>query len=121
MTTANFEKDWSSLFVSLNSVLAPLGVANPYGEGDYWLVDDYYGDTAHKICVHNPMLLNSGLIASIQNVLTSYPNWRVLIQMEFQMNGETVPPEGIVIFANRVEQHWDESQFAALVQAMGLG
>ena len=52
--------------------LSTLGVENAYGDADYWLVDDDYGDTTHKICVHSKSILKPALITAIQRALKRF-------------------------------------------------
>jgi hypothetical protein len=35
--------EWDVLYDRLIAVLAPFGKDDPFGEGDYWIVDDNYG------------------------------------------------------------------------------
>jgi hypothetical protein len=114
------DKEWAALYVTLRKSLASLGTENAFGEGDYWIVDDNYGDKAHKLCIHKLSFLRPPALASMQTALQRFPGWRIVVQMEAEVNGVPLPPEGLVIYADGVEQHWDRSRFAALAKSLHL-
>lgn len=114
------DKQWASLYGELSKSLGLLGTENAFGEGDYWIVDDDYGDTAHKLCVHKIAFLRPKLVAAIQAALKPFPDWRVLVQLEAESDGTPLPPEGLVIYSDHVEQHWDQARFASLAKALNL-
>jgi hypothetical protein len=114
------DKQWGNLYSLLSKSLALLGRENAFGEADYWIVDDDYGDTVHKLCVHKLSFLRPQVIAAIQEALKPYPQWRVVVQIEAELDGIPLPPEGIMIYSDHVEQHWDQSRFASLAKALNL-
>jgi hypothetical protein len=114
------KKRWDILYEKLSKSLGALGQENAYGDGDFWLVDDDYGDTAHKLCLTKLSFLQPQVIKAIQSSLRSYPDWRVLIQMEAELNGEQLPPEGLMIYTDHVEQHWDKVRFESLARTLGI-
>ena len=120
MSTDARDKEWASLYESLKKALAQLGREDAFGEGDYWLVDDDYGGTAQKLCIHKLTYLSAGLIATIQTTLKSFPDWHVLVQLETEIDGQPTPPEGIVVYPDHVEQHWDRVVFAEVAAALGI-
>ena len=113
-------KQWASLYGTLSKSLALLGTENAFGEGDYWIVDDNYGDATHKLCVHRLSFLRPQLVDAVREALKPYPQWRVLVQMEIELNGTPIPSEGVIIYADHVEQHWDTAKFASLARALNL-
>lgn len=120
MSTDARDEEWAALYESLRAALAKLGREDAFGDGDYWLVDDDYGGVAQKLCVHRLAFLDSSLVTTIQAVLTRFPGWHVLVQLEAEIDGHPTPPEGIVIYPNHVEQHWDRSVFADVIKALGI-
>lgn len=120
MSADERDKAWTILYDILSKSLASLGRENAFGEADYWIVDDDYGDTAHKICVHRLSFLSPQMVSAIQEALKPYPQWRVLIQLELELDGAPLSPDGIIIYSDRVEQHWDKEKFAGLAKTMNL-
>jgi hypothetical protein len=45
------EKEWEELYDQLSEILSCYGVSNPFGDGDFWLIDDNYSSPQHKVCV----------------------------------------------------------------------
>lgn len=103
------DAEWKRLYDELHRSLTTLGVEDPYGEADYWLIDDDYGDTTHKVCVHRKTFLTPALISATQSVLKAFPGWRVMLQIEFPIDGVPQASNGLVIHADRIEEHWTGS------------
>lgn len=120
MTENSRDNEWVRLYKSLGATLAQFGCENAFGDGDYWLVDDDYGGRAQKVCVHKIEFLSASLIAAIQVVLGCFPTWYVVLQLELQINGRNVPPEGLIIHPDRVEQCWDQNIFANVIRDLGI-
>lgn len=120
MITDEREKEWANLYTIIRKSLGLLGTENAFGEADFWIVDDDYGGTAHKLCIHKLSFLRPQLITAIQKALKPFPAWQVMIQLEIEIEGTPLPPEGIVIYSDRVEQHWDRTKFASLAKALNL-
>ena len=114
------DEEWDDLYNALSKSLRRFGVENAYGEADYWLVDDDYGDTTHKVCVHRLSFLRKELIVAIQQSIKSFPNWKVMVQLEMSVDGASTAQEGFLIYPDRVEQHWDSSKFSGLAKKLGL-
>lgn len=106
MNNEERDQQWSSLHEVLRQTLAPFGIESAFGEGDYWLLDDDYGDTTQKVCVWRPSFLSSELIELIQQVLSQYSQWRVMIQLELEVNGSVDSSNGFVVYPDRVISHW---------------
>lgn len=120
MSSSEHEKEWASLYTMLSKSLGLLGTENAFGEADFWIVDDDYGGTAQKLCIHKLSFLSPQLIAAIQRALKVFPAWQVMVQLEIEINGTPLPPEGLLIYSNHVEQHWDRAKFASLAKALNL-
>ena len=118
MTARN--EEWKQLYESLRRTLNTLGIENAYGEADYWLVDDDYGAATHKVCVHRKSFLTPAVIAAMQRTLQEFPQWRVMVQLEFPIAGVPDASSGVIIYPNAVEEHWDRSLVADLVAQLEL-
>lgn len=116
------EQQWQSLYEALGKVLALFGIENPFGEADYWLVDDDYGDTTHKVCVHRLSFLRPEVITAIQESLKRLPGWRVIVQLEIEIDGAADASSGFVIYPEKIEPHWekDAPAFADLRKRLNL-
>lgn len=75
------DREWEFLYAALGEVLRRFGVDDPYGDGDYWINDDNWGDHSCKVEVARAGFLTPELIASVQVTLQGYPSWRVILQV----------------------------------------
>ena len=114
------DDEWIRLYEDLRRTLNLLGTENAFGEADYWLVDDDYGDTTQKICVHQKSFLKPSLVAAIQKTLQLFPHWRVMLQIEFPVAGVADASCGVIIYANEVEEHWDRELLVEVATRLGL-
>lgn len=114
------DDEWKCLYGVLGSTLSELGIENAYGDGDYWLVDDDYGDTTHKVCVHSKSFLRPTLIAAIQRALQGFPNWRVMLQFEFPIAGAADASTGLIVYPSALETHWDKELVTEIAARLGL-
>lgn len=112
--------EWSSLYAAVRTQLRVLGTEDPYGNGEFWVVDDDYGDLSLKVCVHRKAFLTHSFLATVQATLASHPNWRVVVQIEFPVEGVEPNSTGFVIHSDRVEEHWDRSLHQDIAVALGL-
>lgn len=99
-------QEWQALYAALHDMLTPLGVENAFGSGDYWLVDDDYGDTTQKLCVWRLSFLQPNLIRLLQKMLAECRHWRLMVQLEIEVDGVLDTANGFVVYFDRVEPHW---------------
>jgi hypothetical protein len=106
--SAEQDTEWRLLYAKLSGLLESAGDPDPYGNGDYWLVDDDWGSKQHKICIFRIESVSSTLIEAIQKILQPFgPDWEVLIALEIQDKRYTGGPEGLTVTAQTVRQDWD--------------
>ena len=115
-------QEWQSLYDVLCRTLASLGTENARGNGDYWLVDDDYGDTTQKLCVWRPEFLQPSLIRLLQAKLGAYSHWRVMVQLEVKVNGVLDTSNGFLVYHDKIQPHWasDASVFLDLRKRLHL-
>jgi hypothetical protein len=114
------DEEWRRLYRDIRSVLAKFGTEDAYGEADYWVVDDDYGDTMQKVCVHRESILSPVLIKSLQAALMTFPVWRVMLQMEFPISGVPYASSGVIVHRDGVEEHWDKRLTHDIATRLGL-
>ena len=108
--TASAEQDteWRLLYAKLSGLLESAGDPDPYGEGDYWLVDDDWGSKQHKLCVFRIEAMTTTLVEEIQKILKPFgPEWEVLVALELKDKRYTGGPEGMVITAQAARELWN--------------
>jgi len=105
---AKQDTEWRLLYAKLSALLESAGEPDPYGNGDYWLVDDNWGSRQHKLCVFRIEALTTTLIEEIQKRLKPFGReWELLVALDLQDKRYTGGPEGMVVTADRVRELWD--------------
>ena len=71
--------EWKRLYVSLEATLSAHGKNDPFGDGDYFLIDDDYGTYQHKIECSKASFFRSGALEGTQALLRKYDGpWEVI-------------------------------------------
>lgn len=85
---AEREREWQHLHSDLASTLSQYGKSDPFGDGDFFLVDDDYGSYQHKVeCTSEPFLQSSMLVA-VQVLLSKYASpWEVIFVLTRKAGG----------------------------------
>ena len=105
---ADLEQDTESRLPYFSGLLESAGEPDPYGDGDYWLVDDNWGSRQHKLCVFRIEAITSVLIDEIRKILKPFrAEWEVLVALDLKDKRYTGGPEGMLIKAAGVEELWD--------------
>ncbi len=107
--------DWSRIYARLLNLLEQYGVNDAFGEGDYWLVDDDWGDRLHKLHVFNLSFLTHELVGALNHQLANFLGWRVMVTLDIHSpTAEEIPPNGLMIDGISVDEHWDRAQLKSL-------
>jgi hypothetical protein len=110
------EDEWSALYASLRSLLQRRGHESPFGEGDFWLVDDDWGGALQKVCVFRIAFLTPPLVVEVQELLRGrFPGWGVMFQLEIGGSTDVVPPEGLVVYHDRIDEAWNKAKLKAVL------
>jgi hypothetical protein len=110
------EREWQAIYEGLRALLARHGRDDPYGEGDYWIIDDNWGCCGHKVEVHQPRIVTREVAQGVQNLLRDLPlrnAWYVIFSLapaDPRYRGEA---EGIKVTADAIEEHWDRDRLRA--------
>ena len=95
---------WKFAYDHLLIHLSQRGRNDAFGEGDFWLVDDDWGEGSQKICIFNPDILTKIFISNVQRLLVDKGiESEVLVQLEV----DGAPPEGVRITQFAVQEDWD--------------
>ncbi|MCW5574773.1 MAG: hypothetical protein KIT13_01645 [Burkholderiales bacterium] len=105
---AQRRQEWFALYEELRSVLATFGREDPYGKGDFWLVEDDYGGYTHKVCVTRLPFLTGAVAAAVQRTIAKYPSpWEVVIALDYPDPSRPIEGEGVLVRRSKVEQQWN--------------
>ncbi len=76
------DAEWQALYGSLLAALRRHGVHDPFGGGDFYLVEDDYGSTQHKIECSSASAFTPALAEEIQQVLKPFDRpWQVIVAL----------------------------------------
>jgi len=109
MNKSNDQKEWAVLHQALCEVCAKHGTEDPFGDGDYWVVDDCWGDVTQKLVVTSPGFLTPGLVRDISKCIasTGLLHAQVVVSLEFDLPGEPLLPTGLFVTACGSLEEWD--------------
>jgi hypothetical protein len=94
------EEEWEALYSELLTLLAQFGRNDPFGDGDYWLVDDDWGGHRQKVCVSSPTFWSHDVQVAIQELLKrSFTHWGMVVVFE-KASGLDRP--GLAVYAKRI-------------------
>lgn len=110
------ELEWGRLYDRIAEYLRPLGTQSPIGEGDYWLLDENWGQYLHRIEIQNLNLLAPTVIKGLQSLLTDYPDWDIAMAVDVPGTEMRWPGMGLVISRDRIV---DELQREFLPKQIG--
>ncbi len=97
-----------ALYAAFEKLLSARGKSDPFGKGDYWIVDDGWVRHSHKVCIFDIGFLSPELVTDVQHLLRrDFPACVLWFQIEVSEPGVEIPTTGIRVFADRVEQDWD--------------
>ncbi len=93
-------KDWEALYERLLHILESRGKHDPFGDGDYFLIDDYYCSTQHKVECTSASVVTPELIAEVQSALLGFPEvWEVI----FAFPSHEGTDHALIVYKNRCE------------------
>ena len=94
------EQEWEALYQLIVATMAQWGVDNPFGKGDYLIVDDNYGWRRQKLEVQNLKMFKVEIIKALQALLTDFPNWAIVMVVDIV--GKEHPSMGVTIRAHEI-------------------
>lgn len=97
------EAEWQILHDRVAETLDRFGKKDPFGDGDYWLVDENLGLHAQKVEVQNLRLLQPEVIKALQGALAGYPDWRIMFQVDVPGTEKIWPGMGLIIYDDEIE------------------
>jgi hypothetical protein len=96
------EVEWQELHDRVTAVLDQYGRKDPFGDGDYWLVDENWGWRDLQLGFQNLALLQPHVITSLQALLAGHPDWQITIEVDAPDGEASVPPMGLVVFHDKI-------------------
>ena len=109
-------KEWQQLYDALSRLLSRHGKGGNVGEGDYWILDDDYGNWGQKILSHRGKFLTPEVVAAMRRLLARrFHRWEILVVLDVLPDEIGVPPEGLTVLPDRVNINWDAARLRSLL------
>ena len=103
-------REWRRFYDDLLDIVEKYGVNNAFGDGDFWVLDDNMGGATQVLYVFDIAALRKPLVAELMPLLGSkYAGWEIMVVLNVKgPNGDDVPPEGMILHGNFIEEFWDK-------------
>jgi hypothetical protein len=88
---------WERLYQQVVNLLAPHGVNNAVGEGDYWVVEDNYGWHRVTVGVHSLKILRPEIVNSLRELLSEHLGWEIVAYVDIPEKEKLWPKMGLTI------------------------
>ena len=89
-------EQWLAIYDRLQGVLSARGESSPFGEGEYWLLDDDWGNREHLLHVFREEFLTSEMVYKLKNILQDFDGWKLVVAMDVVgWDKNVVPPMGL--------------------------
>lgn len=88
---------WQLLYDRVTQLLEQFGEEDGAKPGDYWVHDSYWGYPQVKVFANNLALLDPLVIKSLQDLLTKFPGWEIVVAVSVRGAGEAWPNMGLTI------------------------
>jgi hypothetical protein len=99
MSDTQRTQEWSHLYSSLLDLLSARGRFDPYGDGDFLVVDDDWGSYQQKVECTSPALFTPSVFAETQTLLSGYSSsWEIIFVLTSTAGG----PQVRLVSRNRV-------------------
>lgn len=111
MSDAVQEREWQTLYKELTGLLERHGKQDAHGRGDFWIVDDNYGSTQHKVCVTRLSFLTRPIAADVQRLLRNYTlGWEVLFSLDDEKMRPTPDDLGVSVRKTDIRECWSSER-----------
>jgi hypothetical protein len=90
-------KDWALLQRKIADVMKQIGREDPFGGGDYLIVDDNYGWERHTVEVHDLKVLTPDVTRKLQQLLNGFPGWEIVLAIDVPGTENVWPRMGLTI------------------------
>jgi hypothetical protein len=108
VTDEHQRQEWATLYAELKALLGKHGKEDPYGNGDFWIVDDNYGSPQHKVCVFQVSFLTQPVAHEVQRTLRKHSlPWEVLFAFDKTDSRRHPNDLGITVHKANIEECWN--------------
>lgn len=118
MKIDNQERDWELIYGEISRTLERFGKEDAFGNGDYLLVDDNWGNHQQKIEVQNLSLIKPLIVKLLQKILAPYPDWEIVVAIDVPKHEADWPAMGLIIRHHEIIDGLQRQYFPAEFQGL---
>ena len=96
------EAKWNYLYTTLSQTLQRFGREDAFGDADYWLIDDNWGNQQQKVEIQNLELLRPEVVDALQKTLAGLPGWEIVVAVDIPGHKTDWPAMGLVIRSHEI-------------------
>jgi hypothetical protein len=101
-------QEWEALYSEVQALLTKYGKEDQYGNGDFWIVDDNYGLSQHKVCVFQVSFITRPLALEVQRALRKHSlPWEVLFAFDKPDSRRDPNDLGVSVHKSKIEECWN--------------
>ncbi len=99
---ATQETEWSCLYDLIMETLDRYGRKDPFGKGDYWLLDENWSWHCHQLEFQNLNLFRPEIVKALQGLLADFPDWEIAIRVDVPAMDGKWPGMGLIISTDKI-------------------
>jgi hypothetical protein len=96
------EEHWERLYTALSETLQRFGREDAFGNADYWLLDDNWGNRQQKVEIQNLNLIRPEVVSSLQKTLVDFPDWEIVVAIDVPQHETDWPAMGLIIRGHEI-------------------
>src|SRR5262245_3192542 len=96
------EAEWRILHDRITETLDRFGKKNPFGKGDYWLLDDDWGTWRQELEIQNLELFKPHVVKLLQGLVVNYPDWEITMRVDVPDKENVWPGMGLILHDDRI-------------------
>jgi hypothetical protein len=101
--------EWTILYNAVRDVCKKFGHEDPYGHGDYWVVDDNWGGVSQKIVVATPNFLKKKLVSDLSEAIrkNNLLGAEIIVALDMDLPKGKISNMGLIVDSKGAIEHWD--------------
>ena len=102
--------EWLTLYNAVRAVCARHGIEDPFGDADFWVVDDNWGGVTQKIIVSSAKFLTPQLVRQLSQCIidTQLQGAQIIVILEIRYRKSRLPKMmGLLIGSQGATEEWD--------------
>jgi hypothetical protein len=102
---------WEAVYERLRELLLQFGSEDVDRRADCWIHDQNVGTLQHKIYIRNLALLRPHIVSALQQLLTEFPGWEIMVAVSVPGPGDAWPDMGLTIRLHEIVDGLERKYF----------